>query len=733
MGEGGNAVVHIICDVNKNNYAIKELDLARTNTEKKARFQSEIKIMSENQDLESIMPVLDSNVEEYWYVMPIAEPIINSFNISKFDDFTYIQELLISLVTALYNIHSRNLSHRDIKPDNIYILNSNVCFGDFGLVDFPDNLNDFTKSDKGLGAIFTIAPEMKRNPKGADGKKADIYSLAKTIWILLTGEIKGFEGQYLVNGDYSLRNYEHLRGKHLVELENILQMATSFEPDARPTAERFVLELKRWKSVSNDFEQYQISEWDFLNKCLFGEVLPDTAIWSEKEAIIKVLNLISSLPVFSHMLFSNKGGLDFKKASEANEKGCIQIIDDFGWIYILKSKKLYFERFVDPAWNYFLLTMDKLEPIIVENNGYSDEQLVEDFPGHYTSARYAQYGVYDYDSGEKLPEGYRVVSRCLDGALLFVVKNGYYNRIHATYDGRHGMCHPLHFRQYIEKLCDFTEKLKNKGFSFEKIEIILNNKEYSRNPFASTDDEEDETNIEKNDTVEYRDRYISKHIFDWEFIDIINDNKSAKIGECKALYYIEYHNTEFILSDFIHGNGMVVCGLCIDGKFKKSDKSQILYYDSFEDANKVLSQCILKIKKQCDKFGIEENEYCHYPQVGLIKGEIKPSHLFTESEIRDLMREADDRNDNTLVVDVDGTARIIPNRCTESIFPVRTETWDAGNVYVGKYSSLLDARPAYIRVLNGWLRYLKTGKSQYIDFAENYNEEELLSDIRDYY
>ena len=50
-------------------------------------------------------------------------------------------------------------------------------------MDFPDN-DDFTKSDRGLGAIFTIAPEMKRNPKPADASKADVFSLAKTLWML---------------------------------------------------------------------------------------------------------------------------------------------------------------------------------------------------------------------------------------------------------------------------------------------------------------------------------------------------------------------------------------------------------------------------------------------------------------------------------------------------------------------------------------------------------------------
>ena len=85
------------------------------------------------------------------------------------------------------------------------------------------NLNNFTRNDKGLGAIFTIAPEMKRNPKGADGSKADVYSLAKTLWMILSGDEKGFDGQYSsIDQTHGLRFYDHLKNEYLVEIEELL-------------------------------------------------------------------------------------------------------------------------------------------------------------------------------------------------------------------------------------------------------------------------------------------------------------------------------------------------------------------------------------------------------------------------------------------------------------------------------------------------------------------------------
>ncbi len=734
MGEGGNAVVHRVKDNEGNELALKELN--NLSTEKKARFIDEIKVMSENRELTSIMAITDYSTDEYWYVMPVAEPISKKFNIPSIeDDFYNIQNFIISLAEALREIHVRNLAHRDIKPDNIYCLGGHVCFGDFGLVEFPDNPNDFTRSDRGLGAIFTIAPEMKRNPKDADGKKGDIYSLAKTIWILLTGEVKGFDGQYLVNGDYSLRKFEHLRGKHLVELENLLQQSTNHDPDSRPTIDQFITELRKWKNIANDPDKYQISEWNFFNQCLFGKDIPETAVWADKETIISVLNVISSLPVLNHMLFSHKGGLDFKKAAAACEDGCIEIIDDIGFVYILKPHKLYFEKFIDPSWNYFLLKIDKLNPVLMDNcaveRDIHEEYLVEDTPGHYVSAQYAQYGVYDYDSGERFPDGYREVSRQLDGAFIFVMKSGFYNSINATYDGRHGMCHPIQFRQYIERLCELTEKLKNNGASSNVIERVLNDRRFSRNPFKNDDDQDDSEHDDKNKNSDDYSTYIKKHLLEWNFVDVIEGLKVAEVDECKILYYIEYQGDEIALSRIFEEDRFGCC-LNIDGTFKKSAQ-QVFSTDSIDIANEVLKTINQRIIDECVKEELDDYGYYHLPQISILKGNVKPEHIFTEDEIRELMKVSDDRHDNTLVIGADGFARIEGGHLSERIYPVHTETWNAGNEYVGKYSSLADARPAYLRALNGWLMYLKTGRSQYVDYTDNSNEDELLAQIKKFY
>lgn len=75
LGEGGNAIVyHVKCKVDGQEFALKEL--ATGGTEKKARFIDEINIIKNNcEEIDGIIPIIDSSTDEYWYVMPIAQSI----------------------------------------------------------------------------------------------------------------------------------------------------------------------------------------------------------------------------------------------------------------------------------------------------------------------------------------------------------------------------------------------------------------------------------------------------------------------------------------------------------------------------------------------------------------------------------------------------------------------------------------------------------------------------------
>ena len=117
-----------------------------------------------------------------------------------------------------------------------------------------------------------------------------------------------------------------------------------------------------------------------------------------------------------------------------------------------------------------------------------------------------------------------------------------------------------------------------------------------------------------------------------------------------------------------------------------------------------------------------------------LKKEGTPSHLFTENEIEDLMRNADDENNNQLVIDEDGYAHIIQGFKQGNLYPVSQETWCAGNMYVGKDSNLSDLHDSYVLCMHLWLSYLKTGRHMYDDcYVSDNGLDKVIEAVKQFY
>lgn len=87
---------------------------------------------------------------------------------------------------------------------------------------------------------------------------------------------------------------------------------------------------------------------------------------------------------------------------------------------------------------------------------------------------------------------------------------------------------------------------------------------------------------------------------------------------------------------------------------------------------------------------------------------------------------------NKLVIDEYGRAKIIQKIWDADLYPVTQETWCAGNVYVGRYSTLPDAEQSYQYMLEGWLYYITNGRRIYVEEAWD-SVEELEREIEDVY
>ncbi|RWR80965.1 CBL-interacting protein kinase 4-like protein [Cinnamomum micranthum f. kanehirae] len=103
---------------------------------------------------------------------PLTEPVARR----------YFQQL----VSAVHYCHSKGVTHRDIKPQNILLDHEgNLKVSDFGLSALPELLRDGLLHTSCGTPAFT-APEVVRR-KGYDGAKADAWSCGIILYLLLAG------------------------------------------------------------------------------------------------------------------------------------------------------------------------------------------------------------------------------------------------------------------------------------------------------------------------------------------------------------------------------------------------------------------------------------------------------------------------------------------------------------------------------------------------------------------
>jgi hypothetical protein len=141
-----------------------------------------------------------------YMVMEFLEGDTLAAHLSRRTPFTLEQVLDIGAQCAaiLGAAHGKNILHRDVKPDNIFLSPDpelpsgfRVKVLDFGvakiLADPPPNA-EVTRHDYLVGTAWYMAPEQTFGPRGIDGR-CDVYALGCVLFQLLTGRLP-FMGEF---------------------------------------------------------------------------------------------------------------------------------------------------------------------------------------------------------------------------------------------------------------------------------------------------------------------------------------------------------------------------------------------------------------------------------------------------------------------------------------------------------------------------------------------------------
>ncbi|APR82034.1 Serine/threonine protein kinase PrkC, regulator of stationary phase [Minicystis rosea] len=102
--------------------------------------------------------------------------------------------IVYGLLQALKLAHARNVVHRDLKPDNLFLVPDangvpNVKVLDFGIakvMDVAGGMGQKTRTGVLLGTPGYMSPEQVKNSKGVD-PRSDLWSVAVILYELLTG------------------------------------------------------------------------------------------------------------------------------------------------------------------------------------------------------------------------------------------------------------------------------------------------------------------------------------------------------------------------------------------------------------------------------------------------------------------------------------------------------------------------------------------------------------------
>lgn len=261
LGTGGNAAVWRAADKGGSEVAIKILKTGERY--RRRRFAAEVTLLLHLGERTGVLPIIDADLPEdanagqpSWLAMPIAEPMRSALGVDA--KLETIVEAVAVIAETLASLAEERIWHRDIKPDNLYCRGGNWEIGDFGLAQYPDKAR-MTDEGRKLGPLFFMADEMIENADKADAGPADVYSLAKTLWVLATGQNYPPQGQIQFDiRKMTLSTYApHMRARII---DRLLDLATHPLPEARPTMKDFAAELRAWLAPPKSIEPDDISD-----------------------------------------------------------------------------------------------------------------------------------------------------------------------------------------------------------------------------------------------------------------------------------------------------------------------------------------------------------------------------------------------------------------------------------------------------------------------------------------
>jgi hypothetical protein len=193
VGRGGMATVYLARDVRHGRHvALKVLKPEFAAGLGSDRFRAEIEIAG-GLAHPGILPVFDSGGvgDELFYVMPFIEGESLRNRLARTGRLSLREAVRIAcdVGEALGYAHARDIVHRDVKPENILLVEGRAVIADFGIaraIAHATTADRLTLPGVALGTPLYMSPEQASGDQNVDGR-SDVYSLACVLFEMLAG------------------------------------------------------------------------------------------------------------------------------------------------------------------------------------------------------------------------------------------------------------------------------------------------------------------------------------------------------------------------------------------------------------------------------------------------------------------------------------------------------------------------------------------------------------------
>lgn len=262
IGHGGMAEVYEGHDIiNKKMVAIKLIrEDVMNNPVNLARFQNEASIAA-SLNHENIVQVYNHGTING--IPYIANEYIKGQTLKEVLDFRSSLpmgeaiDIMLQLAAALNYAHKHGIVHRDVKPDNIYLMgDGTIKLGDFGIA--QSNAKFSKENNEIVGSVYYLAPEITTGK--AATPQSDIYAAGVTFFELITGHAPFIKENPLDIAIAHVKEKFPSPKKYLPncpkELERIIFKCVKKNPNERyQDANELYADLKALKENPNSFKE----------------------------------------------------------------------------------------------------------------------------------------------------------------------------------------------------------------------------------------------------------------------------------------------------------------------------------------------------------------------------------------------------------------------------------------------------------------------------------------------